>query len=162
MKFASLLVALFVSLCASADVFYYQVNPTYQGAAIDAAEYSYLMVRAEGSSTYLQNTVGSGSTSSTGVGSSLFGGPIAATVTDANWAENNFIFELYNGQNEMVYYTTAAGSDLAQFTDWSSMKVYTVSNFTAVPEPTSGLLLMVGVGLLALRRRRIFNESSKI
>jgi hypothetical protein len=30
----------------------------------------------------------------------------------------------------------------------------TASNWTAVPEPTSGLLLLVGGALLALKRRR--------
>ena len=34
-------------------------------------------------------------------------------------------------------------------------KVWTVSSFTAVPEPTSGMLFLLGLASLALRRKRV-------
>ncbi len=165
MKFASLLVALFVSLCASAGVFYYQVNPVDENGQALTTPYAYLSVRDMNTDTVLESSIGSADLSTTKVVPNLFNEELVAILPDSyGWSTDDyFIFELYNASNEMVYYKTVAAADLAEFTDWTSLSApYTVSGFMAVPEPTSGLLLMVGVGLLALRRRRIFNESSKI
>ena len=54
-----------------------------------------------------------------------------------------------DGSNASVNFTTGAGFDTAS-PKWAN----TWSTSGGVPEPTSGLLLLVGAGMLALRRRR--------
>lgn len=51
--------------------------------------------------------------------------------------------------------TTLGGSAYLSFDDTQLAGMQTAGNWTAVPEPTSGLLLVVGGALLALRRRRL-------
>lgn len=48
---------------------------------------------------------------------------------------------------------TTAAMGTTDFTT-GTPSMWTVSGVTAVPEPTSGLLMLVGLGALALRRRR--------
>lgn len=72
----------------------------------------------------------------------------------------SFIIELYNDAG------AAQGSWVGQATlDWNSAYITSggmghaapgrVNSFTAAPEPTSGMLLLIGVAGLALRRRKI-------
>ena len=77
-------------------------------------------------------------------------------VFDYSNATTPFVFELFNAQNEVVgWYSTAIGSQF--ITSASSQTGSTGSAFTltsVVPEPTSGLLMLLGVAGLALRRKR--------
>ena len=51
--------------------------------------------------------------------------------------------------------TALGGAAMLSFDDTQLAGMQTADNWTAVPEPTSGLLLVVGGALLALRRRRL-------
>ena len=83
----------------------------------------------------------------------------AGTWSDIPAGTTSFIVELYNSTG------SAAGSWVGQATlEWNSSN-FTVggtqtppgwalaSSFTAAPEPTSGMLLLLGVAGLALRRK---------
>ena len=58
-------------------------------------------------------------------------------------------------QTQMTYQEAVSKGYVYEGSDLSvpSLKVWTGGSFSAAPEPTSGLLLMIGVGLLGLKRK---------
>ena len=80
-----------------------------------------------------------------------------ATESDAN-----YYIALYNSQNQLMGYSsylenisdfTAASHNIA---DWSGVNTgASGSGWTAAPEPTSGVLLLLGAAVLGLRRRKV-------
>lgn len=89
----------------------------------------------------------------------------APTLTDLDGYEStgySFYVELYNAAGESVYKGYASSyTDLLASGYISTTGVLTPSvlakgafNGAAVPEPTSGVLLLIGGAMLALRRRR--------
>ena len=79
--------------------------------------------------------------------------------------EYSFIVELGNidSSDNWTTVATSAAATYSSLADYihetfdinpSSMAVWTPTQFTAVPEPSSGLLVLIGASLLALRRRR--------
>lgn len=74
----------------------------------------------------------------------------------------SFIIELWNdpGATEAAYAYYPTYSDIAAYIRPSSEheiagKLIAASRFTAVPEPTSGMMLLVGAMLLGLKRKKL-------
>lgn len=80
------------------------------------------------------------------------------TLVDAieTYSDSNFFVELYNADSDMVAYSNLySASDLADFIAGSdSQHRYVWTPTMNVPEPTSGVLCLLGAALLALRRKR--------
>ena len=78
-------------------------------------------------------------------------------------ADNYYYIALFNDQNQLVAYSqTFQASEVQSSTfntaNWESIDTFTgafAGSGYAVPEPTSGLLVLLGMAGLALRRRKI-------
>ena len=165
---------------AMADYLYWLVSDAnFAGLSGDDANFAYATVRAgtgddvaenmnDGSGYYTMYTVdGNGQSSATGQyqfysnganstdGGAAFFGSFESTV-------NSFLFELWNEDGSLVGYASRNRADI--LSSISSDSILGGSHPTSyspfvltgvVPEPTSGLLLLLGFAGLALRRRRI-------
>lgn len=136
----------------SADTLYWQIAPE----ANKAFDYATLYAIEEGSSNgqYVDfaNSLG-GSPSSTGIHGSDISG-----YNNSTWS---FYVELTRGSDVVYTGKTFSYTDLynngyiaTSFNSNESIAALQRSNFSIVPEPTSGLLLLMGGAMLALRRRR--------
>lgn len=86
-------------------------------------------------------------------GDSMLAGLLSTDLT------KSYIVELYNSDNKFVAQSAAiTGSALADYISTGSMSpaiggAWAASSF-AIPEPSSGLLMLVGCAVLGLRRRK--------
>ena len=91
--------------------------------------------------------------------------PFVVDGLDVGSAEYSFAVELGNFDSSYNWTTIAESASVAYnalgaYThetfdmNPSSLAVWTMDTFTEVPEPSSGLLLLIGGGLMALRRRQ--------
>lgn len=98
----------------------------------------------------------------------------AATASDGVWGKLPTDFENYSYMIELYSYNEATQSstlegvsmggnpvsysiiqDFVKSSPMSQIGQAWTPGFTAVPEPTSGLLALIGMGLLALKRKQI-------
>ena len=83
------------------------------------------------------------------------------TVYSAYTEGKNYYIALYNSEDKLVGYS-ALLENVSQFkaaseniASWNSVNVATGGSWTAAPEPTSGVLLLLGAAVLGLRRRKV-------
>ena len=100
--------------------------------------------------------------------SSVFadGATIAAANIGTDYAGKYFFIELFDAAGQLVGYSeaisgTALNNELRDYKDtsrfaaeWSNLSAWNGGTFTAVPEPTGGLMILLGVGLIGLRRKK--------
>ena len=165
MKYALTLTTLVCSLAAHAGYLYWQVD---QGDSADAIQFSYVKIAVKGADAGTYLTLAG--TDESDVVHSTYPNPFSGTKTDPAYAalgaygaaEYSYVAELYletGAGDELV-----GISDIVTYADVKNQFVYanmdqklapyTFNAFTSVPEPTSGLLMLLGLGALALRRKR--------
>ena len=136
---------------------YWQIN---QNEAEKPIEFAYAQVKATtvDGDIYVGEAMGV-----QGGGTARSAGPINSAFDAAAYGEGSgysFVVELMNSEYDVIGESETFGyAAIAQYI-WSPMgqkgeSAWTVTTFSAVPEPTSGLLLLIGVAGLALRRRRV-------
>lgn len=129
----------------------------YQGApgSSDATYMSLATVGGDGSLV----AAGDSGVSIGALGASFYSA-LATNLTGDDW---NYYVEIWSnesGQNNLVGrsegYTTAQAAEYIRSSSLTPGIFATVSSFSSpVPEPTSGLLMLIGSAALALRRRKI-------
>ena len=146
------------AMLASADVLYWMVNdPTYieDGRSLTFS-YASLLASNDGGQNYTEiETVGVQTPYTTGAQESSFN----AGTYGEGWS---FYVELLNDQGEDMaqiknigdYNWLVSQKYLKNSQMTTAMNTLTVNTFN-VPEPTSGLLMLLGVGLLGLKRKKI-------
>ena len=138
--------------------------------SVDAATYATLTAGGEDSvSAKVWNTYGSSLASATesyvddGMGQIVIVDPNTYGVGDTAYAATLLVYDEGSGATHYIgnaaTYTFAADIDdgvydMNTFIGGSAGSMSTAVTWTAVPEPTSGLLMLLGVAGLALRRKR--------
>ena len=171
MKFNTILagLALTAAICAArADILYWQFS--VDGQSTFAKQYMNAKSQAGSENLYLylfaNGTRSTGTELAAGEGDSLSSGDSPLDyVLGSDVASASFYWELVGGTGDAA--TTYLKSETKSYGD---LLDYISSNptagqfgvfnagtlsYTLLPEPTSGLLLLLGVAGLALRRRRI-------
>ena len=180
-KVMALMVAGLMGLAASADVLYWQVNDSAASAA-GISDYSQAYLKAtDGANEYYvsQNYASDGTTPlGAGVAKSNFSdgyaiGDLASILSAADGttpyggqvSDLSFYLEMYDaagdwqGKTAAVSYGDLGNAVSSGFNPEFSgvnnaMGGSSSAGYSNVPEPTSGLLMLVGFGALALRRRK--------
>ena len=124
------------------------------GTKISADEDYYAMVSADGGKTYLTLY------SVNGVAGSdrLDIGETGRAGFSSSQSFTSFLFEVYDFNEQKIGWTTLAYNSESDFIYRDPSKGSSTSKFVItqlIPEPTSGLLLLLGAAGLALRRRRM-------
>ena len=153
------------ALHADYQYLYWMVDETKD---TDQYQFTYATVKA-GDSSYLYLYDQSGNTGDykfyasdviTGADTGLSTSAAYAGLGEGNYTGSTFLFELWNQYDEKVGwksvgYSALSGNIFANTQSGSGSSPYVVSN--VIPEPTSGMLLLIGIAGLALRRRKQLN-----
>lgn len=174
----ALLTAVIASV-ASADILYWLVNSdvTIEGSSTVGTTWNYAALYALDSdgkivssapfTSYTWDSSGDVSSGTSYIHKEAFD-PMAYAQIGSDYSGYSFYIELANIQGEtttgIARSTQVSASELskaisssAEFNaGWSSINAMGSSGltFTAIPEPTSGLMLLVGAAILGLRRKR--------
>ncbi len=183
LKSIAFVMGLLLSLHATADYLFWQIGgtTTYNNdgtyttslGSSDSITYSYASIASLNSApspnppttagTALNNQVAGLTGEYTKIdGEVAMLSTVAAVVDSSSFTEKYFFIELFDANNTLVGTSTAVkGSELQAFystagfnAQWSGAK-WNGGTYTAVPEPTSGLMLLIGAAMLGLRRKKV-------
>ena len=168
MKSILALTTLVAALCASADsdqYLYWMISDqaTVGGQSLRDVGASFARVRVEGATDYLNlySELGGENLGKYYPSTDYFADPVALYAGAFAGDGITFLVELYSDQSFAedtmvgVAFVPYASEYITSGGMGQPPKFVDISSFYAVPEPTSGLLLLLGVAGLALRRKRV-------
>ena len=168
------LIAVSIATVASADLLLWQVDsPVKDATTSTTIEYAYAQIMGSSADSYtgtaLSSKVGDYDGTVTKVGSGTFDvATVGAILGDSGSYTANYIYiELFDSTGASVgrsgissvsdldSYITSASQFGASFQGVNSWGGAGTTTYTATPEPTSGLLMLLGAAMLGLRRRKV-------
>lgn len=167
MKKLFLILGVGLTLAVNADILYWMVDtPDVAGKTISnestTFSWNYAILTIQ-DNDILYSGSSSGGTKLTYEDAVILDGAGAYAYADIgeSYSGKYFLIELFSSDDQWIagYSKAANASDVASFIRRSSMSVPPAAGFGqgatyAVPEPTSGLLFLIGGMLLGLKRRR--------
>ena len=146
---ASILAATF----ANASFLLWQVDTTdYSGKITDTVNRYQLWTTDGTTSTKLQTTSTAGSPNNYDV-SSYSTGNYSFYVELVNWESADKVTTV--AKSESVTYSELSANIVTTLESVSSVSPWHASNYESVPEPTTGLMLLLGLSLVSLKRRKV-------
>lgn len=155
----------FVMMHAEAKYIYAMVSDAKNVYNDNPIEFSYMTVKGDGMDYLYYYTFDGSTTSATGyqaLDSNADNRSTGAVLWDATSSTDEpyqtFLFELWTDQNTRIGWQNYTLAQLSKgvyengAVGSGDLKPFTVSE--VIPEPTSGILLLLGMAGLALRRRR--------
>ena len=168
------LIAVSIATVASADLLLWQVDsPVVDETTHSNIEYAYAQIMGSSANSYtgeaLSSKVGDYNGTVTKVDSGIFDvATVGAIIGDnKNYTANYIYIELFDSTGASVgrsgisqveslsSYITSASQFGASFSGVNKWGGVGTTTYTAVPEPTSGLLMLLGAAMLGLRRRKV-------
>ena len=128
---------------------------TLSGKNVPVDEDTYTKVSTDGGSSYLTLYSAKGGSAGTDI---LTYGNTGRAGFSSEVLFPSFLFEVYDAYDQKIGWTTLAYADAANYIysdprEPNGVSVYKVAQL--IPEPTSGLLFLLGAAGLALRRRKM-------
>ena len=166
LKIVSAMMVLAGVMSAKADLLYWQLGGNTAASAFDYAYASIYSVSGDGTKNLLKNVGLDNNGRFEGNTIAKDSAVVAAQFTPGA-AASSFFIELYDSNMNLIAESNGntAASDLTSYISavefsqsWNAANVWGGSAAfkaaSAVPEPTSGLLLLLGAAMMGLRRKR--------
>lgn len=159
------------TVAQAADTYmYWMLDQTPNSSTRSGATYSEYyarvkMVDDKGNSSYLTFADGGVATEYTDLYAEASSDPYQMYLTGTVYQNKSFIIELWNddaltAKTEASFRKTIAWADVQTYITTGSTghinpAMVSLSSFSAVPEPTSGMMMLLGAMLLGLKRKKL-------